>query len=82
MSFNIIRELVVYLFCVILLKFRQRLKGSIMLLVDKLTMKNMKLAEFASVSNINVSMTDYACRVSDVGTIEDAWSYIKGEASK
>lgn len=49
-------------------------------LADKLTMKNMTLAEFAEISDVNVSMTGFACRVSDVAGIDEAWDYIKSEA--
>ena len=49
-------------------------------LANKLTMKNMTLAEFAEIGDIDVSMTGFACRVSDVVSIEDAWDYIKSEA--
>ena len=49
-------------------------------LANKLTMVNMTLAEFAEVSEIDVSMTGYACRVSDVADIDEAWDYIKSEA--
>ena len=49
-------------------------------LADKLTIKNMTLAEFAEISDVNVSMTGFACRVSDVAGIDEAWDYIKSEA--
>ena len=49
-------------------------------LADKLTMKNITLAEFAEISDIDVSMTGFACRVSDVTDIDEAWDYIKSEA--
>lgn len=49
-------------------------------LVDKPTMKNMTLAEFADISDIDVSMTGNACRISDVTDIDEAWGYIKNEA--
>ena len=48
-------------------------------LANKLTMKNMTLAEFAEVSDVNVSMTGFACRVADVAGIDEAWDYIKSE---
>ena len=49
-------------------------------LANKMTMVNMTLAEFAEVSDIDVSMTGYACRVADVAGIDEAWDYIKSEA--
>ena len=49
-------------------------------LANKLTMKDMTLAEFAEVSDIDVSMTGFACRVADVAGIDEAWEYIKSEA--
>ena len=49
-------------------------------MADKLTMKNMTLAEFGDIPDINVSMTGFACRAADTD-IEDAWNYIKSEAS-
>ena len=49
-------------------------------LVNKLAMVNMTLAEFAEISDIDVSMTGFACRVADVAGIDDAWDYIKSEA--
>ena len=49
-------------------------------LANKLTMVNMTLAEFAEISEIDVSMTGYACRVADVAGIDEAWEYIKSEA--
>lgn len=49
-------------------------------LANKLTMKNMTLAEFAEISDIDVSVTGFACRVSDVAGIDEAGGYIKSEA--
>ena len=49
-------------------------------LASSLTMKNMTLADLAEIKDVNVSMTGYACKVSDVGSIDDAWDYIKSEA--
>lgn len=49
-------------------------------LANKLTMVNMTLAEFAEISDIDVSMTGYACRTADVAGIDEAWDYIKSEA--
>lgn len=49
-------------------------------LADKLIAKNMTLADYAVISDIDVSMTGYACRVEDVVEIDDAWGYIKSEA--
>ena len=49
-------------------------------LANKLIMKNMTLAEFAEIEDINVSMTGFACRVADVTNIDEAWDYIKTEA--
>jgi len=49
-------------------------------LANKLTMVNMTLAEFVEVEEIDVSMTGFACRVSDVAGIDEAWDYIKSEA--
>ena len=48
-------------------------------LANKLTMKNMPLAEFAEIEEIDVSMTGFACRVADVAAIDEAWDYIKSE---
>jgi len=48
-------------------------------LANKLTMRDMTLAEFAEINDIDVSMTGFACRTADAD-IEDAWSYIKSEA--
>ena len=44
-------------------------------------MVNMALAEFAEINDINVSMTGFVCRAEDVADIEDAWDYIKSQAS-
>ena len=49
-------------------------------LANKLTMVNMTLAEFAEIEEIDVSMIGFACRVSDVAGIDEAWDYIKVEA--
>ena len=49
-------------------------------LSNTITMVNMTLAEFAEIEEIDVSMTGYACRVSDVAGIDEAWDYIKSEA--
>ena len=49
-------------------------------LANKMTMKNMTLAEFAENEEIDVSMTGYACRTTDVAGIDEAWDYIKSEA--
>lgn len=49
-------------------------------LSNSITMVDMTLAEFAEISDIDVSMTGYACRVSDVTGIDEAWDYIKSEA--
>ena len=49
-------------------------------LSNTITMVNMTLAEFAEISDIDVSMTGFACRVADVAGIDEAWDYIKSEA--
>ena len=49
-------------------------------LADKLTMVDMGMADYAEISEIDVSMTGFACRVSDVESIDEAWGYIKSEA--
>ena len=49
-------------------------------LSNTITMKNMTLAEFAEIEEIDVSMTGFACRVADVAGIDEAWDYIKSEA--
>ena len=49
-------------------------------LANKLIMKDMTLAEFAEIEEIDVSMTGFACRVADVAGIDEAWDYIKSEA--
>jgi len=49
-------------------------------LANKLTMKDMTLAEFAEIEEIDVSMTGFACRTADVASIDEAWDYIKSEA--
>lgn len=49
-------------------------------LANKLTMKDLTLAEFAEIEEIDVSMTGYACRTADVAGIDEAWDYIKSEA--
>lgn len=49
-------------------------------LAGKLTMKNITLAEYADIEDINVSMTGFACRTADVTDIDEAWSFIKSEA--
>lgn len=54
--------------------------ASTTVLSNSITMVDMTLADYAVISDIDVSMTGYACRVSDVGEIEEAWGYIKSEA--
>ena len=49
-------------------------------LSNSITMVNMTLAEFAVISDLDVSMTGFACRTADVGEIDEAWGYIKSEA--
>ena len=49
-------------------------------LANKLAMVNMTLAEFVEISDIDVSMTGFACRTADVASIDEAWDYIKAEA--
>lgn len=46
---------------------------------DRMTMVDMNKAEFAELSDIDVSMTGYACKVDDVSA-EEAWEFIKSEA--
>lgn len=46
---------------------------------DTMTMVDMNKAEFAELSEIDVSMTGYACKVSDTSS-EEAWEFIKSEA--
>lgn len=49
-------------------------------LANSLTMVNIGMADYAVINDINVSMTGFACRVSDVVDIDDAWDYIKSVA--
>lgn len=43
-------------------------------------MVDMGMADYAEISEIDVSMTGFACRVADVAGIDDAWGYTKSEA--
>ena len=49
-------------------------------LSNSMTMVDMGMADYAEIGEIDVSMTGYACRVSDVAGIDEAWDYIKSEA--
>lgn len=49
-------------------------------LSNSITMVDMGMADYAEISEIDVSMTGFACRVSDVASIDEAWDYIKSEA--
>ena len=46
---------------------------------DTMTMVDMSKAEFAELSDTDVSMTGYACKVSDTSA-DEAWEFIKSEA--
>lgn len=48
-------------------------------LSDTMTMADMNKAEFAELSEIDVFMTGYACKVSDTSA-DEAWEFIKSEA--
>ena len=48
-------------------------------LSNKMTMVNMSKADFAQLNDIDVSMTGYACKVSDTSA-EESWELIKSEA--
>jgi hypothetical protein len=43
-------------------------------------MVDMGVADYTEISEIDVSMTGFACRIADVESIDEAWDYIKSEA--
>lgn len=49
-------------------------------LVNSMNMVDMGMADCAEISEIDASLTGFACRVSDVAGIDAAWGYNKSEA--